>query len=60
MLADVFTDFDQGTATLATGAGLQFVPMFHAWQFRREEITAGAFVLAWRNRRFLLLPFSQL
>jgi hypothetical protein len=35
LLADVFTDLDQRTATVAAGAGFRFVPMFDAGQFRR-------------------------
>jgi hypothetical protein len=52
LLADVFTDLDQITATVATGAGFRLVTMFNTGQFRREGIAAGAFVLTWRVAGF--------
>jgi len=55
LFADVFTDLDQIVATFATGAGFRFVPMFNARQFRWQWIAAGAFMLTWRDGRFLLL-----
>ena len=59
LLADVFTDLDQRTATVAAGAGLRFVTMLKAGQFRRQGITAGAFVLTWHGGRLLLFQFGD-
>jgi hypothetical protein len=55
LLTDVFPDLDEVAAAVAAGAGLRFVAMFNARQFRRQGIAAGSFVLTRRGGRGLLL-----
>lgn len=59
LFADVLADQDQVPSALAAGAGLGFVAMFDARQFRRQAVAAAALVLTRRPCRLLLFQFGD-
>ena len=60
LFGDVFADFYQITATLLALAGLQFMPVFDAWQMIRERLAPGACTLGLlRNRQLLDFRFNR-
>ena len=51
LFAHVFTDLDQGLATLAASTRLWFMTVFNARQVIRQRLTTGSRTgLAWRQR----------
>ena len=60
LLGDVFTDFYQITATLLALTGLQFMPVFDAWQMIWKWLAPGACKLGLlRNRQLLDFRFNR-
>ena len=60
LFGDVFADFYQITATLLALTGLQFMPVFDAWQMIWKWLAPGACKLGLlRNRQLLDFRFNR-